>query len=267
PLVLVPIANPANAASMVFVANALAPPNVGRVLLLSIVSPPAAGGADGLPDRLANAQQVLQQALQAALQRGMAPEALTTIAAAPWPEIARVAQVHACESLLLGLSQLADAQTTPRLAQLANEVASDVIVLRPPFTGWDITQVRRVLVPVGGQSAHDALRARLLSSLWRAAQPQITFLQIVPPETPPEARQKTAAALLRYAREEVPGEPAAQVVAATNVTETVTAHAREADLVILGLQRAGRRQRVFGDVTLRVARDTDCALILISRRV
>ncbi|MCM4159151.1 amino acid permease [Antarcticibacterium flavum] len=39
PLVLLPISNPANAASMVFLANALAPPVVGRVLLHSIVIP------------------------------------------------------------------------------------------------------------------------------------------------------------------------------------------------------------------------------------
>jgi hypothetical protein len=40
PLVLVPIANPANAEAMVAVANALAPPRVGRVLLLSVVNQP-----------------------------------------------------------------------------------------------------------------------------------------------------------------------------------------------------------------------------------
>ncbi|MEJ2096188.1 MAG: amino acid permease [Deltaproteobacteria bacterium] len=39
PLVLVPIANPENAHAMVEVANALTPPEVGRVLLLSIVTP------------------------------------------------------------------------------------------------------------------------------------------------------------------------------------------------------------------------------------
>ena len=64
PLVLVPIANPANAASMVFVANALAPPNQGRVLLLSIVDSPQSPEPDLAP-RIENAQQVLQRSLQA----------------------------------------------------------------------------------------------------------------------------------------------------------------------------------------------------------
>ncbi len=265
PLVLVPIANPANAASMVFVANALAPPNVGRVLLLSIVASPEEARTD-LTSRIDNAQRVLQHSLQAALARDLTPEALTTIAPEPWLEIARVAQVHDCEGLLLGLSQFTDAQTAPQLERLASQVNSDVIVLRPPFTGWDVTQVKRVLAPVGGQGAHDALRARLLSSLWRTAQPEITFLQMLPEGTETAVLQKTTRALQRYAREEVPGNPQAQVFCHADVTEAITQEARNHDLVVLGFQRVGRRQRVFGDITRRVAQETNCAIILISRK-
>mgnify|MGYP000750718811 CR=1 FL=1 len=36
---------------------------------------------------------------------GLQADALVTVAAEPWPEIARVAKAHRCESLLLGLSQ------------------------------------------------------------------------------------------------------------------------------------------------------------------
>ena len=49
PLVLVPVANPQNAAAMVAVAHALSPPSVGRVLLLSVVRSPEAGWQVGAP--------------------------------------------------------------------------------------------------------------------------------------------------------------------------------------------------------------------------
>lgn len=263
PLVLVPIANPANAASMLFVADSLTPPHWGRILLLSIVSQPPAD-TDFLP-RLDNAQQVLQQSLQAAMEHNLTPEALTTIAAEPWAEIARVAQVHDCESLLLGLSDFTDRQTSSQLEQLASQVNSDVIVLRPLEKGWDVTSVKRVLAPVSGYRTHDALRARLLSSLWRAAQPEITFLQVLPEGTETAVQQKTSSALQRYASEEAPGNPQARVICHTDITEAITQEARAHDLVILGLQRVGR-QRVFGDITYRVAQETTCAIILISRK-
>jgi hypothetical protein len=106
PLVLVPIANPSHADAMVQVATALAPARVGRVLLLDIVPAPTGWDPERTPRALANAQDVLKEALTASFQAGLAPEALTTIAADPWAEIARIAETHRCESILLGLGPM-----------------------------------------------------------------------------------------------------------------------------------------------------------------
>ena len=40
----------------------------------------------------------------------------------------------------------------------------------------------------------------------------------------------------------------------------------ESDLVILGLQRFGRRRKLFGELTLQIARGTQCGIIMIGRR-
>jgi nucleotide-binding universal stress UspA family protein len=37
-------------------------------------------------------------------------------------------------------------------------------------------------------------------------------------------------------------------------------------LTILGVQRHGRRKKLFGDFTLQIAQRTSCPLIVISRR-
>jgi len=42
--------------------------------------------------------------------------------------------------------------------------------------------------------------------------------------------------------------------------------ASESDLVILGLQRLGRRRKMFGDTAMMIARDTGCGIIMISQR-
>lgn len=263
PLVLVPIANPANAKSMVFVANALTPPQIGRVLLLSVVQ--SADRQTDVTERLRNAQLVLRESLTASFSSGLAPEALTTIAQGPWPEIARVAQTHHCQSLLLGLSNFAEQETTQNLEALTNQVDCDVVVLRPPHTAWQVTEVKRVLVPVGGEGKHDALRARLLTSLWRASRPEITFLRILREETETAVVQRTKRSLHRYAQEEAPGAQV-EIVLSNNVAQTVTTHAQEYGLVVLGLGRAEHGRRVFGQIPLQVARQTNCGLIIISRR-
>ncbi|HKQ32061.1 MAG TPA: amino acid permease, partial [Thermodesulfobacteriota bacterium] len=86
PLVLVPIANPTNAAPMIRVAGALAPPDTGRVLLLSVVLAGSGGNNRREEDLIANSQRVLQEAISASIEIGLSPEALITIAEKPWPE-------------------------------------------------------------------------------------------------------------------------------------------------------------------------------------
>ncbi len=97
PLFLVPIANPTSAKAMIEVAAALAPPEYGKVLLLSVVTT-----GEEAPvyeeDRIMSAQTVLREAISTSLEIGLSPEALITIAERPWPEIVRVARTYRCES-------------------------------------------------------------------------------------------------------------------------------------------------------------------------
>jgi amino acid transporter len=79
PLVLLPIANPAHARSLVEVANAMAPTEYARVLLLTIVRAPKTGSGDPLA-QLAEAQEAVKQALTASYSAGHSPEALLTAA-------------------------------------------------------------------------------------------------------------------------------------------------------------------------------------------
>jgi nucleotide-binding universal stress UspA family protein len=123
-----------------------------------------------------------------------------------------------------------------------------------------------VLVPLGGRGGHDELRARLLASIHRVGARETTLLRVLPPAVPPRGCERAAAELRRLAKDEVPGEANPVVVVADDVGEAVTHHAANADLVVLGLKRLGQRRKVFGDLALRVARETSCGVIMISRR-
>jgi APA family basic amino acid/polyamine antiporter len=257
PLVLVPIANPASAAAMVGVAHALAPPGVGRVLLLSVVAPRAGDWQPGetLP-QLAAMQAVLGEAVSASFATGLTPEALTTIAAEPWPEIVRVSRIHRCESLLLGLSRI----NSSHIETLISEADCDVVVLHAP-PGWKLEKVRRVLVPTAGEGGHDKFRARLLGNLCRTGAREVAFLRILPASVAEPRRLEAERRLQRYAQVEVPNNTRALVVRSDDVEQ-----AQNCDLVVLGLQRVNRHRKQFGELALAVAQEVNCATVMISRR-
>ena len=264
PLVLLPISNPANAESMVFVANALAPPVVGRVLLLSIVIPSTE--KDDIDKRLTSSRNVTQYALKAAFETGLRPDTLTTIAETPWEEIERVAKVHNCRSLMLGLSDLNDVETHANLEKLVKNVNSDVVVFRQPFSGWKITEAQKILIPVAGLDSNDPLRARVAASLWRASQPEITFVQILPSNTPDEKIQNNHKRLSRFAGRIIPGKTEVRILANDHVTGELIKQSQKHDLVIMGLGRAGLHEKAFGSIALTLAEETDSALIFISKK-
>lgn len=265
PLVLVPIANPSNATAMVGMATALAPPRVGRVLLLTVVRPPEQWDSHETPPALTDALLAVREALSSSFATGLEPGALTTISDDPWKEIARVARAHGCESLLIGLSNLEAPAIEQRVERLMAEVTCDVVVLRAP-SGWLLEHVERVLVPLGGRGGHEELRARLLASMHRLGARQFTLLRVLPSNATEREQAAARRELKRLARDEVPGAADLVVSCTDDVVGELTTRAAEHDLVILGLQQKSRRRRVFGDIVLRIARETSCGLVMISRR-
>lgn len=265
PLVLVPVANPASAAGLVALANALTPPVVGRVVLLTILrkKDTRSVGGEALPAALVDAQAVVREALTTSFAGGHAPETLITVADDPWAEMSRVADSRSCESMLVGVA-VDHPQGAERLETLLNEVDCDVVVLRAK-TGWSPDAVERIVVPVGGRGGHDSLRARLLGSLGRSARQRVRFVRVVSEETEGDERAQIEKDLLAFAEEETHGEPEAEVIASSDVVAAIASAAGPKDLLILGLQRSKGR-RLFGTIAIRIARQTDAAVLMISRR-
>ena len=266
PLVLVPIANPANAETMVRVANAVASPRVGRVMLLSVLPKPSPDetGADFAPPQLLDAQHVLRESLTASFNVGLYPQALTTVSSDAWQEIARVAEDHACESLLMGLSQLED-RTQLRINKLMSEVDADVLILRAPQS-WRPAEVEKILIPVGGKGDQDILRARLLGSLGRSRVHEATYLRIVAERTTDASVDRAKRALELLAADEDPGKFTVNVVRRSDPLACVLEQAKDHDLIILGSQRRGRFEKQLGQFALDVAKGSNTALLIISRK-
>lgn len=265
PLVLVPIVNPSHAVPMVAVANALAPPITGKVLLLSVVrTPEEEWDPEKHPEKLNNAQRVLKESLSASFGIGLKPEALTTVAHEPWDEIVRVSRLHRCESMLLGLTNLNE-KSEERIEHVMNRVDSDVVVLRTTDL-WRLSEVKSILVPVRGSGAQDELLARLLGSICRKTNAEVTFLKILPEDASWQQTDKSRKLLFQIAEDQVPhGQFKVLIVKSNNVSEEIITHADESDLLIVGLQRFGRRHKEFGKLPLYIAQQTKCPMLMISR--
>jgi amino acid transporter/nucleotide-binding universal stress UspA family protein len=265
PLVLVPIANPASAEALVTLASAMAPPRIGRVLLLYVVQTPERWRPGEAPPQLLYAQQVLGESLAASFAAELTPEALTTVAPQPWQEISRVARTYRCESLLLGLGAFDDENLGTDLEWLLSEVDSDVVLTRIP-PGWNLSDARRVLVPVGGRRDQSGLRARLLGSLSRSWGLEVVYLGVLRPRDGVDQGDKLEREIRGLAADEVPGHSRVEILRRDRVSDAVVERAAAADLVILGLRRSGRRRKTFGEIPRRVARETGSAVLMISRR-
>ena len=265
PVVLAPIANPASAATMVAMAKALAPPDVGRVQLLSVVQWPEGRSGGELPAGVRDAQTVLSRALGTALDVDLRPEALITLHQDPWSEIARVAEATRCEKLLLGVGELDDSVMTGPLARVIGSVDADVAILRAP-PDWSPGRAHSILVPSRGGRDQSPVRARLLGSLVRQAPRDVAFLGVVSATVGGGVHRRALRDLERLAWDEVGEQAHAELAVSDDVVAQVARRAADADLLILGFHRRGRRRAVFSRLMLNIARATTCPLLMISHR-
>ena len=264
PLVLVPIANPHNSKAMVALSDAIVPGHVGRVLLHTIVNAPSDWDPEQDGEPIRQAQIVLGELLRACEHVGVRAETLVTVADDPMNEIARVATLHRCESVLLGLSEIGAEQRNERMERLLSELDTDVVVFRST-PQWDPTSARKIVVPIGGKGGHDHLRAMLLGSLSRTAEREVTFIRVLPSASADDDIRRARRELKRLAADEVRHHSNVVVVQSDEPLQTIVDHISEADLAILGVQRLSRRHKLFGGFVRQVAQQTDRPLIVVSR--
>jgi len=265
PLVLLPVDHAANVMPLAAVASAVCPAGAGRVLLFSTVGRPRHWAASAPPPALVGMSAVLRDAVNEAYAAGLAPEALLTVASNRWSEIGRVARLHRCESILLGFHNMQEQAREPGFNELVSDVPSDLILVRIP-PGWKFADTRRVLIPIGGRGRHSALRARLLGSLRRQAEPHADYLCMLPSGVR-EDEYRRAANLVRIRAADEMGERASSTVEChDDPAAEIIRRAVDHDLVILGLQHTGSRRRAISDFTLRVAAGTSCAILILGQR-
>lgn len=277
PLLLIPIANPSSASALCQLGAALIPPKIGRMLLLSVVEPESQIGAESLqpskapkldaltPDKVDYATRMVREHLTASCQHGVQATSMTTIAESPMEEIARVARQHQCQSLLVGFGEISAAHQGTRVEWLLGALDADVVILRANDE-FDLAHVRRVLVPVAGLGGHDALQARLLSSLSRIAVREVTFVRVLSNSSNQKERQRAERDLRRRADDEAGRSAKTELIIHDHACEAIVERSQDTDLLILGVQRVQRQKKLVGSFTRKLAASTPVPIIALSRR-
>jgi hypothetical protein len=148
---------------------------------------------------------------------------------------------------------------------LLSRLNSDVVVLRAP-ENWQLSDAKNILVPVAGRGGHDRLLARLLGSLSREQKRDVTFFRSVPKSTSAKELGRVQRDLARMARDNLRGKCGKTVIHSDDPISATVEAAEDCGLLILGIQRLGPREKLFGHFTREVAKRTTCPIIAISRR-
>jgi nucleotide-binding universal stress UspA family protein len=261
PLVLVPMANPDRAEPLLRFAYALATPGSGRVHALTVARyDPATDDPGRGTEAYLRAEAVVRHAVETACRLGRPFEGAVLLAPSVTDAIARVAAERHPETVLLGMSNMAEPAGVGLLSEILSRTTADVVVLNAP-PAWSVEEVRRVLVPVAGGTPHDPLRARLLGMLLRDGRRRARLLRI----HRPAADRAQAERELRHRAEDlgVPMEDCT-IEPSADPVETIVQHSGEVDLLLLGLGRTGGRERLMGSFALRVVGRARCPVVAIA---
>ena len=226
---------------------------------------PPAWDPDENPEPIEALQALVSELLKASANSGIKVETLSTASPEPMQEIARVARLHRCESVLLGLTEISDSNNGRQLESLLGALDANVIVLRARRE-WQLSDVKTILVPIGGRGKHDHIRAQLLGSLLRNSKRELTFLRVLPSKATAEEVRVAKRNLQRLAADEVREPCNVVVLQSDDPSQSIIESAAEFDLVIVGAQRLGRREKLFGNFIRQLASQTSCPMIVMSRR-
>lgn len=258
PIVLVPIANPERAAALVSIASTLAPAEVGRVMLATVVDP----STDTHGDPITVAQEALGAGVRASLNNNHEPLALLSISERRWGEIERIARQYRCHGVLLGGAHL----TPERIEELEDFVHAVDSYVSFLFSGqnWSLKQCQRIVVPVGGRGAHQALRARVLGGLQRQKDRHVLWLQVLPKDTQERAAASAKSLLGQLAEDSTTGDSEVEVLLGDNFQHALLDVLQPSDLLLLGLAQDNGR-KTFGAMIPTLVAASPCPTLVLAR--
>jgi uncharacterized hydrophobic protein (TIGR00271 family) len=263
--VLVPIANPATADTLLRLAGVLARQEGGRVLALQVVTVPDQVPLEEGRHRAAVGRVLLERATAQAKEEGFAIQTMTRVAHGVAEGILDTAREEGVDMILLGwrgYTRSAGASMGPIIDAVIRDAPSEVIVVK----GERWREADRILVPTAG-GPHAPIAARLAMVLSHAFDSEVSAVYVqlgrATHHQMEENKQRIARTLngLEFRRP-----PQQKVVVAESVVEGIVREAEDYDLVLLGASEEGLfDQFVFGSIPQQIAARVPKTAVIVRR--
>lgn len=263
--VLVPIANPATAGTLLHLAGVLARQQAGEVLALQVVVVPDQVPLEEGSHRAKAGRALLERAITQAKEEGFAVQTMTRVTHSVAQGVLDTAREEKVDLILLGwrgYTRSFGASMGPVIDTVIRDAPCEVTVIK----GREWGQVDRILVPTAG-GPHAPIAARLAMLLSEAYGSQVTALYVqlgrATPEQMEENRERIAQTLagLEFSRP-----PEQKVVIADSVVDGIVEEAKGYDLVLLGASEEGLfDQFVFGNIPQQIAARVPKTAVMVRR--
>lgn len=263
--VLVPVANPATADTLLRLAGVLAKQQDGEVLTLQVVTVPDQVPLDEGRHRAAAGRVLLEKALEQANEENFRLQTMTRVAHNVAEGILDTAREEDVDLIVLGwrgYTRSAGASMGPIIDPVIRNAPCDVTVAK----GAEWSEAKKILVPTsGGPNAPIAARlAWLLSEVFGS---QVTALYVQQGRATPQ-RMEQNRLLISDTLEglDFSQEPEQKVVVADSVVEGIVREAQDYDLVLLGASEEGLfDQFAFGSIPQKIAARVPRTAVIVKR--
>jgi uncharacterized hydrophobic protein (TIGR00271 family) len=263
--VLVPIANPATAGTLLHLAGVLARQQGGEVLALQVLVIPDQVPLEVGQFRAQASRVLLERAINQAQEEDFAIRTMTRVAHSVTQGVLDTAREENVDLILMGwrgYTRSFGASMGPIIDAVIRDAPCDVTVAK----GDEWSQARRILVPTAG-GPHAPIAARLAMLLSEAYDSDVTVLYVqlgrATPEQMEANRDRLARTLngLNFSRP-----PRQKVIIADSVVEGIVREAEGYDLVLLGASEEGLfDQFVFGNIPQQIAARVPKTAVIVRR--
>jgi len=263
--ILVPIANPATAGTLLHLAGLLARQQVGAVLALQVVVVPDQVPLEEGRRRAEASRALLERAMTQAEEVGFAIQTMTRVAHSVAQGVLDTAREEKVDLILLGwrgYTRSLGASMGPIIDVVIRDAPCEVTVAK----GREWEQVNKILVPTAG-GPHAPIAARLAMLLSEAYGSQVTTLYVQLGRATPEQMEENQRHIAQtLAGLEFSRPPEQKVVIADSVVEGIVREAEGYDLVLLGASEEGLfDQFVFGSIPQQIAARVSKTAVIVRR--
>jgi uncharacterized hydrophobic protein (TIGR00271 family) len=260
--VLVPIANPATAGTLLRLAGWLAQSQGGEVLALQVAVVPDALPLEAGRYQAQAGRAVLEKVLALANEENLPVQTMTRVARSAAQGILDTAIEEKANLILLGWRGPAGARAAspgPIVDAVLRDAPCDVLVVRIE----EDRPLRKILVPTAG-GVHAQVATRLALSMTQAFPAEVTLLCVQPRPATPWQMEENRCKIAQTLEGLTPQITIEQkVVLASSVVEGIVQEAQGYDLVLLGVSEESLLDRLaFGSVPLQVAARVPAAALV-----